>query len=166
MARDKVQTSNVSAFVNKQLFQNGKPRDEGAATEETLEPREFKGQPSEIFAEFALTMNLGNYESAKVTVGLRVPCSAEDKDADYETIRNWVTERVRKEALLVRGKLKHKSSIPSELFAPDVFTLSAPKDEAIDAGGVATVPNSKPVIHEESVDEEEDLTPQKHIDLF
>jgi hypothetical protein len=40
------------------------------------------------------TVNLGNYESAKIQVSLTVPCTKETLDDAYEFASSWVSERL------------------------------------------------------------------------
>jgi hypothetical protein len=51
-------------------------------------------------------MNLGNFESAKLSVNLRVPCYAEEKDEAFDFAQRWVEERVMKERDLIRRHQK------------------------------------------------------------
>lgn len=39
------------------------------------------------------TLNLGNYNSLRIEVGLSVPCTMEDLDATYDYAFGWVDER-------------------------------------------------------------------------
>lgn len=66
------------------------------------------GTPAMISFEAGLTLNLGNYESAKVTVGLKLPCDPRDLDAAYEKGKQWVAHRLQSEVEDIRQK---KSSI-------------------------------------------------------
>lgn len=44
----------------------------------------------------AITRNLGNYESYKVSVSLSVPCEAEAEDIDgtYDSVKEWVDDKL------------------------------------------------------------------------
>jgi len=48
---------------------------------QSLEVREFESEVARVSANFGLTINLGNYESAKVGVTVELPCYPEEKDA-------------------------------------------------------------------------------------
>jgi hypothetical protein len=64
----------------------------------------FKGEPARVVVQKGLTMNLGNYESARVTVGFECPCYAEEL-AEIEALLNQkVEDRVQQEVMEVRGR--------------------------------------------------------------
>lgn len=42
------------------------------------------------------TVNLGNYESAKISVGLTLPTDVDDINESYEFALSWVNERIEK----------------------------------------------------------------------
>lgn len=52
----------------------------------------------------ALTMNLSNYESARVAVGFECPCFPEEMAEVREALNTEVERQMRAEVLLVRGK--------------------------------------------------------------
>ena len=74
--------------------------------EEIISIQNFVTTPAEVEVGIALTMNLGNFESAKLTIHLRVPCYAEEKDEAFEFAQRWVEERVMKERDLIRRHQK------------------------------------------------------------
>lgn len=42
----------------------------------------------------AMTLNLGNYESAKIGVFLSLPCPVDEIDATYDKASSWVSDRI------------------------------------------------------------------------
>lgn len=64
---------------------------------ETLEVRTFAAPPAQVELGYGLTLNIGNYESARVDVKISVPCYREETDAAYEWARGWAEERMRRE---------------------------------------------------------------------
>jgi hypothetical protein len=40
------------------------------------------------------TLNLGNYESVKITVGVTLPCAKSDLSEAYEWSTNWVSNKI------------------------------------------------------------------------
>lgn len=42
----------------------------------------------------ATTKNLGNYESAKISVSLHVPCDAVDLEETYAFVKDWVNSKM------------------------------------------------------------------------
>jgi len=72
--------------------------EEGGASEE-IEVRAFAVPPCEVHASYGLTLNLGDYESARVEAKIVVPCYYEErfeafKDA-WQICHDQVQERVR-----------------------------------------------------------------------
>jgi hypothetical protein len=93
----------ATATITRRFFKIEKGKQvavpEGAKDEqETLEVRLFQTVPAEVGLAFGLTINLGNFEGARVDVSLKMPCYAEEKDDCYEHVLSWVGERVQKEA--------------------------------------------------------------------
>lgn len=61
----------------------------------STEPQEIEGPPAVVEVGIGKTVNLGNYESARVDVKLTVPCT-NDSDAiqaTYSDALEWVGER-------------------------------------------------------------------------
>ena len=52
---------------------------------------------------YGLTLNLGNYESARFDVTITMPCYPEDVEACDEWCRAWAEERTKQEMASVRG---------------------------------------------------------------
>jgi hypothetical protein len=61
-------------------------------------------QPAWVRLNLGLTLNLGNFESARVDVSLRSPCSPSDLDQAYEKTREWVCAKIIREVNEVRSK--------------------------------------------------------------
>jgi hypothetical protein len=61
-----------------------------------VEPiKETSGKPwCEVGFEASYTHNLGNYQSAKVTVMLKIPCTHPEIDHVYEVAKTWVNTRM------------------------------------------------------------------------
>lgn len=84
----------TTATVTKQF---GKDSSKQEVTEETIAVHTFVTQPAIVGLECGLTMNLGNYESARITVSISVPCYAEERDAAFIEACKWVEERIVKQ---------------------------------------------------------------------
>lgn len=99
MSRDsepKKISRNSTVFVNRTI--GSKPEDPAASgEEEILGVHEFATSPAVVDVGVALTMNLGNFESAKISVNLSLPCYAEEVDKAYVWAQRWVEERIGKE---------------------------------------------------------------------
>jgi len=59
---------------------------------------------AEISVSFGVTVNLGSYESARVDVGLRMPCLPERGAETFMRAKEWVENVVRKEVRTIKGK--------------------------------------------------------------
>jgi len=64
--------------------------------------RTFITQPAEVFYEAGGTINIGNYESARVTVGIRVPCYREEITTAFDTAKSWVEKVLETEVKEIR----------------------------------------------------------------
>jgi hypothetical protein len=65
--------------------------------EEVLAVHRFVTEPAEVEVAMALTMNLGSYETARLSVSLRVPCYKEEIDTAYKFAETWVAEKIERE---------------------------------------------------------------------
>ena len=83
-----ITTRDSIAEVRKTVF--GKEE----VSNERIRIRPFISQPASISVKAGLTINLGNYESARVDVMLTMPCYPEEVDSTYEDVKNWVDGRV------------------------------------------------------------------------
>lgn len=70
--------------------------------EETVPVPVFSGEPARVTFEAGMTVNLGNYESAKVSVGVVLPCNPTETDAAFETAKEWATSRLIKETKAIK----------------------------------------------------------------
>ena len=59
--------------------------------------RPFVTNTANVSVKGGATVNLGNYESARVDVMLSVPCYIEEIDEVYEQTKDWVDRMVKKE---------------------------------------------------------------------
>jgi hypothetical protein len=55
-----------------------------------------------ITVEGSRTLNLGNYESARVGVTLTVPCTKDTVDDAYEYATNWITGKIEEAVALAK----------------------------------------------------------------
>ena len=70
--------------------------------DEQIEVRAFVTEPASVEIGYGLTLNIGNYESARVDVRLSVPCYREEMDDAFAFAKKWAEERVQKEVAEVR----------------------------------------------------------------
>lgn len=64
----------------------------------------FKTEPARVTVQKGITCNLGNYESARVTVGFEAPCYVEEVREVEAVLNDLVEARIGKEVLDIRGK--------------------------------------------------------------
>lgn len=57
----------------------------------------FVTTPATVSVKGGATINLGNYESARIDVMLSVPCYVEEIDEIFEKVKVWVDEKLAKE---------------------------------------------------------------------
>jgi uncharacterized protein GlcG (DUF336 family) len=70
---------------------------------ETLVPGLFHTNGMKITVEGGTTINLGNYESAKIGVSVTIPCSPDTMNEAYDYGLAWVGERISKETKNAKG---------------------------------------------------------------
>jgi hypothetical protein len=82
------------AYVQRQYFENGAPITEQTTKNELLKVERFVTEPARVSVEMANTINMGNFQSAHISVGLVLPCYREEIDGAYNYGREWVEARM------------------------------------------------------------------------
>ena len=90
----------AQVFVSRQYGKNGEP----LTKEETLAIHRFVTEPASVSLELGLTLNLGNYETARLSVSITLPCYKEEAHEAYNFARQWVMHRVAQERDAIREK--------------------------------------------------------------
>lgn len=98
----------LAAVVSRQFFVGKEPSASAETKNEELEVRLFATEPAKVTVSNGLTLNLGNYESARLDVSISVPCYREEIDEAYTFAQNWVERRLSAEVSDVR---KNKPNI-------------------------------------------------------
>ena len=93
----------ANAVVTHQRFEGKTPTTEQTTKNETFAIHRFVTEPAKVTIDRSLTINLGNYESARLGVSVTVPCYVEDVDNAYERARIWVEKRVQQEVDSIRS---------------------------------------------------------------
>ena len=62
--------------------------------DELIAVRGFAVEPAKIKVTLGATLNMGNYESARVDVGIEMPCYREEIEDSYVEIRGACEEKV------------------------------------------------------------------------
>jgi hypothetical protein len=91
------------AFVQRQFFSGKDAKGPTEVKNETLQVHRFLTEPAKVSVAMGLTLNLGNYEAARIDVGIITPCYREERDEAYEDSKAWVEARVQKEVQDIRA---------------------------------------------------------------
>lgn len=75
----------------------------GISESETIHPGVFTDGMS-ITVEGGRTLNLGNYESARVGVSITVPCDKDTLNDAYTFATEWVSEKINEAVELAKGE--------------------------------------------------------------
>jgi len=95
----------TQVFVAKRFFKDGSEVEDSEIEEnEVIAVRRFVTEPAVVGISYGLTVNMGNYESARVDVTLRLPCYAEEVDDAFVSAREWVEQRVMTEVDGIKKK--------------------------------------------------------------
>lgn len=86
-------TKPITAHTSTMKTVKGKEQPSGMSETETVHPGVFTSGMT-ITVEGGRTINLGNFESARVGVTITVPCDQAGLNDAYEWATNWVSERI------------------------------------------------------------------------
>jgi hypothetical protein len=104
-----MKVKNSTVYVNRTVGEANKmPETEG--DEDVIAVHKFETEPAVVSVDYTLTMNLGNYESARIGVSVHVPCYKEEIDDAYEFAQAWVEARVEKERNMVTAARDNKAN--------------------------------------------------------
>jgi hypothetical protein len=76
------------------------------AKEKTLKVRLFKTAPSRVTVHMGRTINMGNYESARIDVEINCPCYTEEALDVYQEVRATVEELVAQEVTSIEDTIR------------------------------------------------------------
>ena len=71
--------------------------EEESEDEEPLAVEGFVVEPAEVWVSKSVTINLGNFASAKVEIGIRMPCYSEEASEAFEHALKFVDTRLERE---------------------------------------------------------------------
>lgn len=102
-AKDNVEVETpVTAVVARQFFEAKEPVAPAEVKNETIEVHRFVTEAAKVSVSMGLTLNLGNFESARIDVSVVVPCYREEVDAAYKYAHSWVEKRLGAEVQSIR----------------------------------------------------------------
>lgn len=94
---DETQMSRRSTYVVIRTFtKDGKIVSE-SADHGTIAVHKFITQPAEVGLSFGGTINLGNFESARLDISLKIPVYREEVDEGYRFVFRFADERLNEE---------------------------------------------------------------------
>ena len=85
--------------------------------EEDLGIHVFTTTPAEVGVKMGMTINLGDYNSARISVSLSVPCYREEADDAFEWAKRWVNEKTLEEAEEARKFARSRAYAQDDLEA-------------------------------------------------
>ena len=154
-------------LVDRQFTKAGKLTDSDTV-QDNLEVRTFLAAPAGVSVGYGATINLGDYESAKVNVQVSVPCYTEELDEAILFASGIAEKRVRREVAEIKGEeLPEEEEVPEEeqVIPEDVeATEDAPveddagedDDDVIDEPRPAGVTEADFNLDDDDEEEEED----------
>jgi len=106
-----VEDQATMVFVNNRFWnrKTGAVRSE-RHTEELVGVEPFVGPVAYVKRGYGLTVNLGDYESARFDVSITVPCYMNDVNAADKWAEKWAEKRIAKEVQEIRGSTSKKPS--------------------------------------------------------
>ena len=78
----------------------------------------FLTQPAKVTVKYGATLNIGNYESARVDVAVEMPCYSEDVDETYRLVSDYAGTLIESQVEDIRDSLKAESKSPAEDESP------------------------------------------------
>lgn len=88
-----LQTQPITGMVSSAKSVSGHTLAESVSESKTLHPGVFSNGMS-ITVEGGRTLNLGNFESARVGVTMTMPCTKETLEEAYTYATEWVSEKI------------------------------------------------------------------------
>jgi hypothetical protein len=77
---------------------------------ETIEIKRFVTAPAQIDVGYGMTLNIGNYESARLDVRISIPCYREEVEDAYEYARKWAEAKMQQQVQEIRTLVSPKKS--------------------------------------------------------
>jgi hypothetical protein len=105
MSDSKVVESMVT--VRKQFRVAGKDVGEIEESDTVMDVHKFVTEPAKISFELGVTMNMGDYESAKISVGVSIPCYKEEMREAYAYARQIAESVIADEKGKIKGSKKN-----------------------------------------------------------
>lgn len=92
-----------------QVFVTKTFKEDSESAEEVIAVHRFITEPAKVEFRVGITVNLGNFESARVDVGVMIPTYREEVEAATEFAKQFVTARLVAEVEEIKSSNKKKS---------------------------------------------------------
>lgn len=92
----------IQLKVERQYRESGKDVGAPEVAEDLIEVQDFHVPPAEVGVDLGLTLNMGNYESAKIGISVRVPCYTAELPEAYEFAKRFARDRLQAEREAIR----------------------------------------------------------------
>lgn len=102
MAKAKPKAVAGKIWTTRQFSVSGKPVGQEISVDTPLEVRVFETEPATVTASYGLTLNLGNYESARCDAGVTLPCYREEVESAFKEAWSIAEEQVSKQVADIR----------------------------------------------------------------
>jgi len=87
---------------------------------ESISITEFKTTPAKVLVDLSRTINTGNYNSLKISIGISLPCYVEMIDEGYKVALDFVTEKLDNELVKIANRFNiDPSTLTFSLLADD-----------------------------------------------
>lgn len=97
----------ATGYVTVKRTVGGKKISENTEDEE-ISVHKFVTEPAKVTLNQGVTINLGNFENARIDVGISVPCYVEETDVAYTEASRWLEQRIVKEIDLLRDHARKR----------------------------------------------------------
>lgn len=95
--------ADATAVVKTEIKSGGLKVSEKGGDSEVVAPGLFHSNGMSLEVNCSQTVNLGDFNSAKISVGLRVPCSPDNLNDAYAWALGWCGQRVMSEVASAKG---------------------------------------------------------------
>jgi hypothetical protein len=105
-----MKSENSTIYVTRTVGPNRGPTT-GSESEDIIAVHKFETAPAKVSVDYALTINLGNFESAKIGISVTVPCYLEEIGEAYEFAQAWAEERLTRERDMITAGRSGQASL-------------------------------------------------------
>ena len=100
---------NGNMTVTRQYTYLGKDEHEEVENKE-LDIHRFHTEPASVYVKFGRTVNVGNFESVRLDVGVNLPCYKEEIEGAYQRATKFVVGKIQEEMDEIESELSSEGS--------------------------------------------------------